>query len=439
MKFLRDESGQTLVMAALSFIVLLGFAAFATDVGVLLHERRAAQTAADSAAIGGATEALTEGTPSSVTTGVWDAAALDASLNGLTVTSNNTLNTTSGDELTILVSPDITVPTFNSAGYVQAIVTHQTPTFFMKLFGLSSMNVTATAIASDAIQSNGCIYVQNGGNYVALPNYDVDMGGNSLITGTNCGVTVNGDINMGGNSHINAKFVAASGTIQGKNAGNGWSEGVPPQADPLAKLQKTANQPSNFNAANGTCTAPAASGMSCLYDYQGGNLSGTLPSNTMYVFDEAGGPTISGAVTGSNVTLYLVGNIPFDFSNNGTVNLTPPGYGASCVGSTNPYCGILLDAPTDGSANAGTYTCKSGKGNNGGNPGELYFDFGSSTTDLYGVVYAPYAQLFTQDKGASATIDTDLVIGNVCSQSSTLTVAGYSGGDSPLTRVGLVY
>ncbi len=50
MKRLKEASGQVLVMTALSITVLLGFIAFATDVGLLLHERRMAQTAADSAA-----------------------------------------------------------------------------------------------------------------------------------------------------------------------------------------------------------------------------------------------------------------------------------------------------------------------------------------------------------------------------------------------------
>lgn len=67
MNRLKEESGQVLVMTALSITVLLGFMAFATDVGLLLRERRMLQTAADSAAIAGAAEALYEGTPMSVT------------------------------------------------------------------------------------------------------------------------------------------------------------------------------------------------------------------------------------------------------------------------------------------------------------------------------------------------------------------------------------
>ncbi len=440
MKFKRDEEGQTLVIVALSMTLLLGFVAFAADMGLMLRQRRIAQTAADSAAMAAATESLTEGTPSSVTTGMWSAAANDSTMNNFVPGgSSGTANSTSGVTLTINVSPNITLASYNHPGYVQSIAIVNTPTAFMNMFGINTMNVGATAIASNQISSNGCIYVQNDGNND--PNDTVDMGGNSLIAAPNCGMTVNGTIVTGGSASITAKFVAETGTAP---SGSGWSGGIPPQPDPLSMLQDTSNQPTVpiGTKAGGACVAPAGSLMNCIYDFNNGNLSGTLTPNTIYYFDSGvnggGGPTVTGAVTGSGVTLYFAGNIPFDFSNNGTVTLTPPGYGSSCVGSANPLCGILIDAPSDGSA-GGTYSCSSGKGNNQGNPGELYFSFGSSTTNIYGIVYAPYMQLFGQDKGSSTNFATDLVIGNICMQSATFHVNGYSGAQSPLTRAGLVY
>jgi hypothetical protein len=104
----------------------------------------------------------------------------------------------------------------------------------------------------------------------------------------------------------------------------------------------------------------------------------------------------------------------------------------------NPLCGILFDAPTDGIGGKGTYTCSHGKGNNQGNPAEMYFDFGSSTSDLEGVIYAPYMQMFVQDQGASTKLDNDVVIGNFCSQAATLSIQGYGSSYSPLARIGLV-
>lgn len=433
----KNESGQILVVVALSMTVMLGFVAFATDIGLMLRQRRIAQTVADAAAVAAATESLNEGTPSSVSSGMWTAAYHDAIMNGYTPgSSNGTQNTSTGVTLTINITPNIGISSYNYAGYVQAVVALNTSTVFMNLFGINAMNVSATAIASNSIQSNGCIYVQNDGGYADPA---VDMSGNSLIAAPNCGMTVDGDLTMGGNGTIDALFVAVSGTFSGKNSGSTWSEGVPPEQDPLSKLQEPANQPT---LSGSTCTAPTGSGMSCKYDFgcsgSSCSLSGvTLTSNTIYYFDKP--VNISGAVTGSDVTLYLANNSYFDFDNNGSGTFTPPGYGSSCAGSANPYCGILIDAPTDGSGNGGTYSCSSGKGNNGGNAGEIYFDFGSSTTVVEGIVYAPYMQLFGQDKGASTTFATDLVVGNICMQSSTFDVNGYSGKQSPLTRVGLVY
>ena len=52
----REESGQGLVVATLVMVMILGFAAMAVDVGLLLHERRDLQKSADAAALAGAQE-----------------------------------------------------------------------------------------------------------------------------------------------------------------------------------------------------------------------------------------------------------------------------------------------------------------------------------------------------------------------------------------------
>ncbi|HEY2468846.1 MAG TPA: pilus assembly protein TadG-related protein [Terracidiphilus sp.] len=453
-QFTRNEGGQTLVLTVLSMSILLGFVAFATDAGLMLHQRRIAQSVADSAAIAGAFEALYEGSPTTITNGIWNAASHDATLNGFTPGgSNGVVNSTNGVSLSLAISPNIGVAPFNAAGYVQATVAMNTNTFFMNVFGFHTINVTATGIASNVLQASGCFDIQNSGNHADPAG---SMGGSSEVFGLTCGVTINGNVDMGGNSNIDAKYVAASGTIsnQGSSSVTGTeTQGAPPTNDPLPQLQQTADQPT-VNTANGTCTAPSGSGMSCVYNYLNGNLSGTvnLNSNTVYVFDNNVTNTcgngrqtspcvsVSGTVTGTNVTLYLQNNLEFDFDQNGTLSLTAPAppSGSTCALSANPLCGVLIDAPTDGSV-GGTYTCSTGRGNNNGNPGELYFDFGSSTTTMTGVIYAPYMQLFVQDQGASTTLNDDVIIGNFCSQAATIRINGLSPSLSPLTKIGLVY
>lgn len=447
MRHVRSEEGQSLVMVALSMTVLMGFLAFATDVGVLLRQRRMAQTVADSAAIAAAFESLYEANPSTVSTGMYNAALRDATLNGFTPgATNGTMNSATGVSLTVAINPNITVSGYNSIGNVQAVVALNAFPIFMNFFSFKPLTVGASAIATNTITADGCFYVNNGGNYA---NPAITMGGSSVVFGQHCGVTINGNATLTGNADITAKFVAASGSITLGGSGSitgSESQGTgAPTPDPFFKLQETANQPSGT-----PCVAPAGSGMNCQYNYQGGDLSGTLPSNTIFVFDNnvtarcgngAGVPcvVINHSVTGSGVTLYLKNNLPLDYTTNGAATLSPPGFGSTCSGSANPLCGILIDAPTDGSAGQGTYTCSSGRGNNAGNPGQLYFDFGSSSTTLNGIIYTPYMQMFVQDQGANTTLNNDLVIGNLCSQAATLTVNQYSGAQSPLTKVGLVY
>ena len=455
----RNEEGQALVMTALSLTVLLGFLALATDAGVMLRQKRIAQSVADSAAIAGAYEALYEGTPSTVTAGIWNAASKDATLNGYAPgTSNGVTNSSNGVTLSLSVTPNIGVSTFNSAGYVQANVTFNSPTFFMSLFNIHTMNVGAAAIGSDQLQASGCFDIQNGGNHA---NPAGTMGGSSEVFGLTCGVTINGNLDMGGNANIDAKYVSASGSIL--NTGNSSvtgteTQGAPPTNDPLPQLQLAANQPGVGTTAGSSCTStlPAgavADGMSCIYNYNNGNISNvTLQSNTVYVFDNnitntCGHPAIacvnlSGTITGSGDTIFLKNNLPLDFSNNGSFTVTAPRPSNSTtpceLDTANPFCGVLIDAPSDGSS-GGTYSCSHGKGNNDGNPGELYFDFGSSSTTLTGVIYAPYMQLFVQDQGANTTLNNDVIIGNFCAQAATVTINGLSPSLSPLARVGLVY
>lgn len=439
----REESGQVLVLMALSMTVLLGIVGFATDIGVMLRERRTVQTAADAAALAGAAESLYEGTPTSVTSGMWSAATLDTGLNGFVPGASNGTASSGGTTLTLYISPNIDISNYNARGYVQAVATQTTPTTFLNFFGFHSMDVTATAIASNTLHSEGCIYVQDDGNNDA--NDTVDLNGHSLVASPNCGMTVNGAISASGSSAINAKFVTASGSITGGDSS--WISGVPAPPDPLSYLKLTADQPTV--PGDGTCSVPSSWGFTggCVLNYDGGNITGGLPSsNTVYVFDSTHPLKFAqnATITGTNVAFYVMGNDYIDFYN-GTLTLSPsgpnpPNADNSCSdpSNTNPLCGVLIDAPTDGST-GGTYTCSSGSGNNSSNPGSIYYDFGSSVVSLTGIVYAPGMQLFVQDQGSHTTFDTDLVIGNICAQSGNITVNGFSGDQSPIRRIGLVY
>src|SRR5215467_7473270 len=51
----KKEAGQALILTAVGLVVLLGFTGLGVDMGVLRYQKRLQQTAADAAAIAGAT------------------------------------------------------------------------------------------------------------------------------------------------------------------------------------------------------------------------------------------------------------------------------------------------------------------------------------------------------------------------------------------------
>lgn len=460
MKKFNRETGQTLIFAAITMTVLLGFVAFATDIGVMLHMRRETQTGADSAALAGATEALAEGSPTSISQGMWNAIAGDAALNGVILPAGTPSGTsycqTSTDTFTKVcayIGSSVTVPAFQVSSsstadpYVEVQISHVTSGVFGGVANQSSMTVGSTAVASDIITSNGCVYVTNPGWPSAGANPAVYMSGNSLILAPTCGISINGNLTFnGGKASIDAGFVAVAGTISNTSSiDGGYAANIPPQTNPMASLNLTANQPTAGTTAGGACgSVPSGTSLGCIYDLGGGNLTAAnlatlgycpggvcaLPSGILY-FDVP--VTVSGAInSGANGTVFYIANgVQFDFDANGTLTMSPP-----LSSKTDTFYNILIDDPS--APAGGMYsTCKAGKGNNG-NPGELYFDFGSSNTTLNGIVYAPDAQLFEQDSGATMSINTDLVIGNICQQSATFSVNGLTN-DSPITKVGLVY
>lgn len=120
------EQGQTLVLSVLMMMGLLGAAGLVIDLGSLYQARRSVQSAADAAALAGASQ-LPAGWSYAQT-----AAASNYAKNGKAADSVVYQNTTS------LAGSDS----------VKVTATRQSPTYFIKLFGFGSANITATATAT---------------------------------------------------------------------------------------------------------------------------------------------------------------------------------------------------------------------------------------------------------------------------------------------------
>ena len=414
MKIIRDESGQTLVMVALSFAVLLGFAAFATDVGVLLHEKRTAQTAADSAAIAGA-KAMNEGATSANANLVGEA---DATLNGFTDGQN-------GATVAVTVDPsDNPNPAFNAPGFVEAKISVTTPTplisGFIHLLNPGStyagMTVGARAVATYiGNPSANCMTVLNKNNNDPAG----QPWGNSSIFATGCGIVFNGNLVLGASDSVNAGFVGTTGTITGVGDINGtYQTGIPPVSDPLANLSLATSLPT----INGT-TCSVSDGSACFLNIP---MTSTSPSGTYYYTIPADA-TFTGNVNITGTIILTNGSILSTSGGSGkgnaTITVTSP--------SSGPYAGIAVDAPN--------YT------------GELALDFGATTAKFNGAVYAPLADLSLQDQGGSTksgsgsgvTVCGDLVLGTLDVNDKnkgnlSLCPQGSGGGGLALTKITLV-
>jgi len=125
-ELIKKEEGNVLVLSAFALVVLLGFAALAIDVGVILTARSQLQNAVDAAALAGVSGLLTSQT-----------LATDRAIN--IAGSNDCLN-----QPVAINAVDVTFPT---SGRVQVQGRRQLNLFFARVLGINTTNITATAVA----------------------------------------------------------------------------------------------------------------------------------------------------------------------------------------------------------------------------------------------------------------------------------------------------
>lgn len=427
MKKLGGESGQTLVMVALSMTVLLGFAAFATDIGVMLHEKRLVQSATDSAAIASAL-ALSQGT-NPVTAGKTDAAA-NGFTDGATDSDGNTTTTVK------VYSTPIDGHFAGQSGYTEAVITQQTPGFFMRLFGRDFMNVSARAVATD--QGSGicclCTNYPTGTTQVYQGSFTADFPGCQVRDESNGSCSANF---VGGAGTLTSSGFSTVGGVCGqstKDADPDPTTGALHSTDPLAGVLKTPTY------GPGTCTATtslgttgspttidAGGGTVCYQNLAGNiNLTNVTLNNGTFVFDDPHGTLVlNGNISGSNVTLYLTGGMN---ETAGTVlNLSQS--------STTNHGVLLWDTSTYTGSTSGTSICVSGQGNAG--PGVIQLNIGNSSGNFSGLIYAPNADLVFQDSGSDSNgpdFVTDIDVGTMCDQTANISITDYAkvnGGGFP--------
>ena len=149
----RTDSGQSVVVVAISMVALLGFLGLGMDLGYLRLVKRQTQMLADAAAVAGATELNQCSTLdcSAMTTAAQD--AIQENLNK-TPSLYTACATTSGNLTVTVNNPPCAMgsktsdPNYHNNNYVEAVVTQTVPTYFARILGVTSEKVTARAEAT---------------------------------------------------------------------------------------------------------------------------------------------------------------------------------------------------------------------------------------------------------------------------------------------------
>lgn len=227
----RDpEAGQSTVVVAFAVVVLLSFLALAIDVGYLRYQRRQIQTAADAAALAGASELAYAD--------VTAAAKADSAANGYT-------NGTNGVTVTVN-NPPQSGPHTGDSNYVEAIVASPVKSLFAEAFGVTSTTVSARAVAHLGSGSS-CVISLSPSTSSTL------TADNNATVSSACGIVVESSnpnaINCGSGDTMTASYIGVVGGVKNPctfSPAPVTGIKVPSPADPLASLPKPAVGACNF-------------------------------------------------------------------------------------------------------------------------------------------------------------------------------------------------
>jgi len=406
---LADETGQVLVLTALSMTALLAFAALATDMGVLFRSRRNAQIAADAAAIAGSVDYLYNGTTSSATT----AAKAGSAANGITDGSG-------GAVVTVNIPPT-SGPNAGNAAFVEAIVSKPKKTIFMGMFGFKTMTLKARAVAGTPTYGKACIWLMaNSGTALDVQgSYDIEAqdcgayvnsGSSNALKVTGAGGTMNTMfLDVVGNStsvHATAPTTPTLNAVPRKNPWGNLTGPNPSTGAGCDSVVTTANL-----TLTGTITGPGLGHTVCYtkavtlsnLTVGTGSLNNSDPALST-ISSGAGtlvfgaGVTVSGTVTIYGGTIDVFSGT-FNAPSTSTLSIIAP------RSTSNPYDGIAIMQPASNST-------------------QVQVQFGSNNQVLDGYIYAPGAQVYLQDSGGGQ-VATGIVAASMLVKTTKVRIPSY--------------
>lgn len=370
-------------------IFLLGFMALGLDVGLLFHEKRMAQTAADAAAVAAAEEAS-----SGNSSNEQSVANAIAKLNGFDTTL-------SSNPAVVTLSTPATGNYAGSSSYIQAVVSKPFPTFFLAAFNHSDslLTVSARAVAGGGLSSPTCVCVE------APTGQGLSMSNNAGINAPYCGVTVDSSssnaVGIVGSADLSALSL---GTVSNTwdNSGNVNNNGTISSTTKVIQGIQTACNP--------TVTAPALpNGLPC---YSNPINGWTAANNYTGVFTLP----LSGETTSGGIVCYT----SLDTSDSASVTFSP-GYTYYIQGNFNTGGGAPITGDGVTFYVGGTVNIANGVTSNlsapmiNNVPQTLFYALGNSVTiqggsnsNFSGLVYAPNAAV-TLNNGTGTTLTMDFV------------------------------
>jgi Flp pilus assembly protein TadG len=152
-RLLANQRGAVAVLVAVALPALIGLGGFGVDAAYLYYAKQALQASANAAALAGAQQIGNSGTPITAATSYSSVSGDKNTDPGISVTSANLTVTlkcysSTGVPLSTSQTPSTTTACPNGVNGIEVTQAANVPTFFARIFGISSVNVSASASAS---------------------------------------------------------------------------------------------------------------------------------------------------------------------------------------------------------------------------------------------------------------------------------------------------
>jgi hypothetical protein len=357
-------------MVAVGFTALVGTLGLAAEGGVWYLASRNASTAADLAALAGAT-AREIGQP------VAAAAADIAARNGFP----------HGGRIGVTIrNPPETGSHAGDMAAVEVVITQRQEMRLAGMFLDSAPTIRRRAVAVSNVDEQVCLLALGGG---------LELGGNSTTHATRCALAANaaapGGIRIFGSASVRAAALVTTGTCSGCTTGDVWADaartqrpavmgGRPnPVTDPFAGLQGWTPSPPACRTGAVTFTdnkATLSPGSAICENLTVGTRDHLHLEPGLYYLDKNADLTVQGKITGDGVTLVLTG----DADRVGTIRIN-----AQATGSLRGPATSLIPGHPEA---AGLVAYRDARATNNGSQKEVQLN-GGATMRMFGGLYFP--------------------------------------------------